>query len=250
VRCVRRIALSVALFWCSGVTAGGPSGADGRGFDSQLDVSRWMMHYYEAPSPERVVPAIAFMSKDGQLLGSDKNQATAAFFGRVFVQNTRRLDGWVDHFRAESEDQRFFVALALWYADVDRNTDLLGTLSHGSDSLAQFSKELSSDRPPDLTRVEITDPVQLDILWAEFFATGDRRYVERVISVLPYGRPGEDSGRLVIGGAARWSLTSNAAQQVRVMEICSKAAHSANPQLRPLLQEVLDAARRTPSAPR
>src|SRR5438874_9909990 len=146
----------------------------------------------------------------------------------------------------ETRKSRFFVALAIWYADMARKADLLRTLSHGLDSLAQFSKELQGDRPPDLLTVEITEPVQLDILWAQFFATGDPRYVERIISVLPYAAPGEHSGRLVIGLAARWSLTSNATQQARVMEICSKAARSANPQLQPLLQEVLNAARNTP----
>ena len=249
-RCTARwawgIALSFALLGCPRLPTKGQSGARGQGFQSAVDVSQWMMHYYEAPSPERLVPAIECMSKDGRLLDSEKNQATAAFFGRLFAQNSRRLDGWITHFTAASEDQRFFVALAIWYADMARKADLLRTLSHGSDSLAQFSKELQGDRPPDLLTVEITEPVQLDILWAQFFATGDPRYVERIISVLPYAAPGEHSGRLVIGLAARWSLTSNATQQARVMEICSKAARSANPQLQPLLQEVLNAARNTP----
>jgi hypothetical protein len=46
----------------------------------------------------------------------------------------------------------------------------------------------------------------LDALWGRYFATGSSAPVERIAEALPWSEVKGDVGRLLVGGAAKWSL--------------------------------------------
>jgi hypothetical protein len=88
-------------------------------------------------------------------------------------------------------------------------------------------------------REEPLSVAALDDYWAAFVATGDKVHVEKVISALPLVEVRGDVDRLMIGGAAKWSLSSNAYQHSRVLEICKAAAMVAEEPGKKLLNEII-----------
>jgi hypothetical protein len=207
---------------------------DGTSADDAEWIS-WNTFYYANPQPARTVPGIRFFSQKGALRKAQ--QPLAVFFGRVFAQNRNSLGKWVDELRRGPEDQQFFAGLALWFSDVtdrDRWLDTLG--ENGSSQLRSYINDLRGDKPPDLTSIEVRQPLELDMLWASFFATGDTRYVVRVIQVLaPSSGQRSDA---TVAAAARWSLTSNARAHSLVLEVCRKRA-SQQPEIADVLNEVI-----------
>jgi hypothetical protein len=68
----------------------------------------------------------------------------------------------------------------------------------------------------------------IDFFWSRFFASGDSRHVQTIISflrVVVAKQPENPSGLvnaapLLMGAAADWSLHANARRHRRVLEIC------------------------------
>ena len=87
------------------------------------------------------------------------------------------------------------------------------------------------------------DPGGLDDLWAAFFATGDTKYVKEIIEVLPWSEVRGDVNRLLTGGAARWSLASNAYQHGRVLALCQEVVSTFRGPTRRILEEIISQAR-------
>ena len=70
-------------------------------------------------------------------------------------------------------------------------------------------------------------------------ATGEEKYVIQVISVLPYSIIKGNIPRLLVGGSARWSLTSNAIQHKRVLDICMSQLDKQPKEVKEILSEVI-----------
>ena len=184
-----------------------------------VEWATWNTFYYLDPKPERTVAAIRFFSEQGAL--EKAQQPLAVFFGRVFAENSKSLTQWIEDLRKEPEDRQFFAALSLWFSGVEGRDRFLQRLSEGgSPRLTEYVEELRADSAPDLTTLEAHVPVELDMLWAGFFATGDDRYVLRVIRALSPA-PRDKSAAIVVA-AARWSLTANARQHSAVLDVCRK----------------------------
>jgi|SRR5208282_113733 hypothetical protein len=209
--------------------------------DTREQLNEWMMHYYQHPQPDITVSAIEFMSREGTLSKAAAQPPIAAFLAQVFAQNPEKVQGWQTRLSAGGEDESRMMALAFW---ISGNEPLLKAMAGGpSASVAEYAKKLLSDRAPDLLKDEITNAGFLDMLWGSFFATGDEQYVLRIISAVPLAKTEGDVTKMLIGGAARWSLTSNAVQHPKVMEICEAELKRLPDDQKPALQEVIKTAR-------
>ena len=70
-------------------------------------------------------------------------------------------------------------------------------------------------------------PTKLDVWWVSFFATGDEKYLELILSQvmdLKETKGKHDMGRLLVAGAANWSFRSNVQQHPAICKFAEKAA--------------------------
>jgi len=211
---------------------------------SRDQVEEWLTYYYQHPRPDLLVSAVRFMSKDGWLKKSGAAAPVVAFLSRVFVANPDKIKGWVTDLEDDSEDEKETVATALWMVDDDKAQEILRSMTKGVAAAFQEKvKSLRVNRPPDLLHGEINTPQFLDALWGSFFATGDERYVQRLISALPMLETKGDVMTVLIGGAAKWSLTSNAFQHPKVMEVCEAELRRLPEDQKPELTNIIKSAR-------
>ena len=76
-------------------------------------------------------------------------------------------------------------------------------------------------------------------MWGNFSATGDDRYIKRVMEVLLWFKPGGEAAKAMIGASARWSLTSNAVQHPKVMKVCKEVAVASSEPVRTILNDII-----------
>jgi hypothetical protein len=221
-------------------TAQAPANTAGpAAINSTEDLIQWMTYYYLHPQPDLLVPALKYADANGLV---DKGQAPlTAFVSRVFAQNPQRINEWMGQLDGLSSTSKPMLWSALWWSNSLEGKKaldaLLQTLNEKQASMviAQMAKPAQP-----IEKMEINSPEVLDELWGAFSATGDEKYVQRLISVLPWATATDnDYNKLTIGAAARWSLTSNAQQHPLVLQVCMKAREQ-QPALRPMLDKVIN----------
>src|SRR5690606_30013530 len=95
---------------------------------------------------------------------------------------------------------------------------------------------------PDLTALYIHDPRQINLLWAAFNASGESRFVEKIISYLDAYELTTITGGGRVAEAAIMTLAANALHHSRVREICQEQQVSnPSPKIRVLLEALLSA---------
>ena len=98
---------------------------------------------------------------------------------------------------------------------------------------------LANGRPNLLELPLERGPWVLDALWGYFMATGDDAPLARIMAALPWVNVRGDVSRLLVGGAARWSLISNAIQHSPVMASCREQVKIQPKEVADVLREVI-----------
>lgn len=91
----------------------------------------------------------------------------------------------------------------------------------GNGPLAKTAREISKGQSQLARYVaddDQVDPTKLDIWWASFFATGDTRFLEKILQFAGQESPKGDVGRMLVVGAATWSFKANCGQHLRVLD--------------------------------
>jgi hypothetical protein len=191
------------------------------------EVHLWLTYYYLKPRPELTVPSLGVIDRElqkeeGRSLADEVGRGgMRTFYARVFEQNVAVVEEAAQKLPSMPTGQQAFIREALRRCGTPDCARVLG---------AQSADRVTPPRQ---------DPGTLDDSWAAFFATGDAKYVQEVIEVLPWSEIRGDVARLLTGGAARWSLASNAYQHRRVLEICEQAAAPAIGPTKRLLDEIV-----------
>ncbi|MFN0054266.1 MAG: hypothetical protein ACKV0T_18985 [Planctomycetales bacterium] len=113
----------------------------------------------------------------------------------------------------------------------------------GAESTAQPKAELRALKKhfADPERKHIRDvparePKELDLLWVNFFVTGEYAPVSRILDVFDLPDAKENA---VLKRVARWSLASNLQQHPRLVELVQEHSQKRPPRSRKVVEEVL-----------
>jgi hypothetical protein len=215
------LVLNIALGVASPVLASGDS-------PWTSEMQQWMTYYYLNPQPQHAVAYLkplneAFQASKGRSLADEVNRGgVRSFYAKVFAQSDETVRELERELPTQPEDIRAFALEALRRCGTRECLRV-----SGADESVPASGESSG---------------HLDDAWASFMATGEQQYVEEVASSLPLLQVRGDPSRLVVGGAAKWSLASNAYQHSRVLEICRRLSETADPDSAAILREIVASA--------
>lgn len=203
-------------------------------------LTNWMTYYYLRPQPEMLVPALLLSDKLGLLQG-DSSAPLQAFASRVFAQNPEKVKDWFTQLAGMSDTGKTIVLTSIWWSNSKEAKELLAAISEQlpEKARAEFRKQIDS-QPPEIDKMDIESPDVLDMLWGCFSATGDEKYVKRLIDTLAWGKSdNKNLPKMLIASAARWSLASNIEQHERVKEIC-ESVQKQNPEVKPYLDKLFE----------
>jgi len=203
------------------------------------ETEKWRNYYYMKPQPNLTVPAILAFSQGGVLKQDGALEPFIGFFSVIFRQNAASVPGWMAQLESLPEPEKRMLRFALWYSGTEQGKAYLqqAAQSATADSRQEIDKMLM-EPAQDIATMKITTPAILHMLWASFTATGEMKYVTPIIAVLPWINEADEQDRR-IGEVARWSLTSNAVQHQRVMEICERQLKVQPGAIAEILKEVL-----------
>jgi hypothetical protein len=197
-------------------TAGPPA------FVSTGELQRWLTYYYRQPRPELVLAALTALETELPRHGSTLEAQAGrggmrSFFGLVLAKSPAAVVAIESHPFAPGT--RRFLAEALRRCGTDACAEAL--VHWGEDA----------GRPVlDVRTAPLDSRAAIDDLWAAYSATGDRAYVERVITALPEdadaraSSSGPEITALAVRASAQRSLTSIAAADADVLALCEEVA--------------------------
>lgn len=229
------------------------------GFDSPEAFNRWFSNYYRHPEPARVAEALRYATSQHLLDKTDvSGPPVFGFLSGVVRDNPGRAAALLKSLDDLPPPQRDLVVLGVWYANLpkDQSRQLVDeALDRHPDTLKRLPF-LAQDPTDLLTLNPELAPWVLDAFWGRFSATGRREPVQRIISVLPWIHEsrkaevmaaGKDGMRkMIIAGAAQWSLTSNARQHPAVLKICEQEAAKQEEPVASMLKAIVMKARSLP----
>jgi hypothetical protein len=134
-------------------------------------------NYVTAPDPSRAFAA--FLETEHSFFNEDSEPIWSAiwFFKTIFEKNPYLLPHLQEVFSAGTKKQQRDIILLLALLD---KSELLPKISS---DLKTYQRGVEAGRTPD-PYDEITTGKQLDMLWAEFFATGTVKPIKQIISSL------------------------------------------------------------------
>lgn len=200
--------------------------ADGEASDAKQ--YQWVTYYYLQPNPTLALDQLEPMNEEYQrvkgasLAEASERGGLRSFYAEVFKSSPEAVALIEKRLPELPVDVRVFVNEALRRCDTSECARVRGT--------------------PYTFTPEPLSVSALDDHWAAFIATGDTAHVAAVIEALPLMEVRGDIDRLMIGGAARWSLGSNAYQHSRVLQFCKESLRSADEPTKKLLTELIQQA--------
>ncbi|MDB5256791.1 MAG: hypothetical protein JWM14_1486 [Chitinophagaceae bacterium] len=209
-----------------------PGKAQKRLFKNVEQYSEWMMGYYQNPEPEKLYSAFEFGTSNKEIGQTGGRHLLIAFFGSIFRYDSTQIQVFYDKIKKKRTiDTHFGFVGSLWSANTLYSKIILKEYL-ASDYAASY-KKINREKPPfNIYKDTISDPSHLDLVWADFFATGNAEDIQRIISVL--------SQNDELSEAARWSLTSNAIHYKKVKEILNNEnKHTTDEKTKKWLNKIL-----------
>ncbi len=115
----------------------------------------------------------------------------------------------------------------------------------GSGRISRLAEELREGKSQAAKYVRDdlnVDVAKLDIWWADFFATGDEKYLAKILRQAKNPRPGERAADFMMPAMAAWSFKSNCQQHKAVLAFARRCLKSnAFPDKKTFLQECVKA---------
>ena len=195
-----------------------------------------MTSYYHNPQPQKLIPLfLGFCKAEPELQKKNRNYSPMnmlMFFYRTFDANRYLLPELAEQVKTLGQTGKNYAVYILYYLN-EKDRHLLESI--GPDAVAFAGNLAKVPNPFNIDK--ITHPVQEDMLWTSFFATGEFAPVKMLVDAmsdinggitpeqyknLPVKTP-EDSKKLMkwaVGGAALWSLTANAKTHPLVFYYC------------------------------
>lgn len=193
----------------------------GKAFSKSEDLGNWITYFYKNPDATRVAQAVLFASQSGFFKDGKASPPFFGFLAGWFSLNRSSAEAVVEQLLELPAADQPVLVLGLWYAATPGSKALLSKYASRLPSQVALIAQLSASGQPSITDIPVEQgPWVLDALWGNFMATGAEAPVARIASALPWATIKGDIPRLLVGGSAKWSLTSNAVQHPRVLEIC------------------------------
>lgn len=210
--------------------------ASPKAFTSQEEYGQWSTDYYRKPDPVRSLAGILqYVQTDDKWIKGNYSMPMLAFYRHILLDNRFLWEYLSQLYSSVSETEKKRILLVAAVTPCKERDDIFANKIEPN--LRPAYDHFLKIRFPN-TDGELTMPVQLDILWSEFFATGKYKPISRLVSALALQKyegtldkikkkeldMTDDVRKLAMLDATyqsvMWSLTSNCQQHLLVHQYC------------------------------
>lgn len=219
--------------------------AQSRKFSNVEDYEAWLMNYYKNPQPHYLFDGFNYGIHNKKVEKSGGRSMVIGFFSSCLRKDTIMQQAFYEKIiGTKDRDLIFGFALILWYTHTDFSLTLLDTFQR-QDNIKKYTSEfdqLKAEKFIDIWVDPISHPELLDMLWTDFFATGNEESIKRIISKLADLSSGNQFD-MVTAGSAKWSLASNAIHHQKVLDVCKREKETSDPEISKALGEIIEVVR-------
>ncbi len=145
-----------------------------------LKLAETIVFYYVHHDLAALPVVLDALRKSEPIARTGLSRATlAGFLSMLFVQNRSRVAGWIGAASDYPADGKSVLVFALWQSG---NTDLIASLFHEQPDFIR-------DKPGNLYTLSPRRPVEMDLKWGAFFATGNPGFLASMVDALDTSRP-------------------------------------------------------------
>lgn len=211
---------------------------------TQADVGQFLDTYYMQPRPQWIAPAFKILAEGPLLTNPAARSPLIVFIGTTTRTNSQPIAPLIKLASRLSKEQAGVIYAGLWFANTHEARIALQQVSEtsGNADIRTGIDDLLQKQPPDLGRIPIDSPAILDMLWAQYLASGQTEALQRIISTLPWVKDQGKVDRYVIGYAARESLIANCKRHPAVLRYCRETLNGQPQDAQRILQQVIDLA--------
>jgi len=173
------------------------------------DISQFMEEYYLQPRPDLIADLIDALQPTG-FVQKTTVPVVMGFFSEVFAANPDRIPNWQVLIAKQDEQTKTALNRAL---AVSKGPGVIHSVEHSAEGN--------------------------DLFWGAFFASGNPKFIKKLVDQLKYFDERDDFTLFAAGGTAMWSLASNAQSRPRVREAIEKAKPTADKRSQELITELL-----------
>ncbi len=234
-------------------------------------VLRWINDYRLNPEPARVPAAVRALARLGALRDPDSAGVYVGFVAGIIGSNPERAEDLIARMFPLPHDADWAIVRAIAYSGLPEWKRLLRNFawrmperrvmidSYIAGKLpALEAMDFAKSPPPyeqlkDTVREKILGkeparnasepgPEAIDVLWGYYFATGGEPPILRLVAMLQLVNEEDNVEKLTLGNMAKFTLATNAARDVRLLEILKRAHGKQSKETRAVLDQVIAAA--------
>ncbi len=179
----------------------------GKDFIGLNDYSQWLMTIFQTKDVSRFEYALTFAASHKLFSSREMMLIHQSSFGLIFRKYPSTLDTLFKVINKMEPSEIPFILRAVKYANTDEGNKWV------NEYLKTKESQVIAKQWNELQRQKMVDPYQetlnqqlLDMLWGEFFVTGEAKPIQRIAEALA----GLGDGKDMTAKAASWSLESNA----------------------------------------
>lgn len=143
--------------------------------DAQL--AQAVIYYYMRKDISAIPPLMEAMRSGAIMRSGVSRAALAGFLSMVFIQNRSRVEGWIGNGNYPS-DSKAILEFSLWQSG---NADLI-------DVIFRERPDFLTTRPGNLFTLTPRSPVEMDLKWGAFYATGNPGFIAAMVDSIDKSR--------------------------------------------------------------
>ena len=174
------------------------------------DAEKFLQTYYEKPRPELIQPLIVAAQRLGILERPHARPPYIGFLSEVIATNSDRLADWRKFFATQTQSAKSV------FEDAVKLSENGGVLS-----------------------VEGRSNGLNDMYWGAFFATGQPKFIAKLIEQLRLYEEELNYLDFMAGATAKWSLSSNAKRHARVKQVLEASVEKVDQNTRKAIVDLL-----------
>ncbi len=194
-------------------------------------LSLWMNYAYVTHDEKPVADLVEWLGDEKVFQSRPALVAPAtAFLSEFFRAHPDRVEGWIAPVAGYDDMTRATFAWALWIAG---RSDLARRVSPQSDVRLE-------GEPPRLTATHPTSPLEIDMQWGAFYASGAPVHVRNIIDALDPARPLTGNRRAddTALAAAAWTLAANSTSHEIVARVIEEEIATRPPEVKAVLEKI------------
>ena len=209
------------------------------GFQKGEDFSSFICNYYSNPQPERIPSSFDYYVNLQHVHAN--SIMMASFYAVLLREHATLLETWFDeHAGNRSAKAKKIILRILAEINTPQSLEYLAEVQKKwqEQSVQDFLEKIKTSKFYDVLADIPRNTADLDRLWGIFWATGNRKAINQIISVLYLWEEGRGRAAAT-GGAAMWSLSKYAAQHPKILQIVKAERDNSSGTQKNLLEEIV-----------